>query len=164
MIRIHRGFFRIFLSSLLGLVFILCSLRASALEVKEVWVLVELPGDTAKACQLSEDSIAAEVESAVRSNGIKVKGDADLSVPFIYANLQGVDYRSHCNGHAYLQIGTHLRRQKVPWTEARLEGKFEHCIRTFSFTNGQKGYELQQAVNATFGDHTKQCISEVLKK
>lgn len=154
----------IFLSALLSLFLAFCSLRVSALEVKKAWVFVDLSDDTAKACQFSKDSIAAEIESAIRSNGIRVADAVDLKVPHFYAYIYGQDYGSHCNGHGYLQVVSYLRRLKIPWTETRVEGKFEHCIRTFNFTNGQKGYELQKATNAAFGDMTKQCISEVLKK
>ena len=140
----------------------LVSPLASAQEFKEAKVRTDIPKVAIERCQLSNASFTAQLETTLRSNGIKVENSA--RGPTFYFFLSVGEYGSDsCQGHGYLQVYSYANEVNLSWTKKRADGLLEHCLRTFSFYGG-KGFEQQERLNSVLGDITRQCVSLMLKK
>ena len=134
----------------------------SAQEFKEARVHIDISKESIEKCQLSNASFTAQLETALRSNGIKVSKIANG--PTFYFFLSSGEYGSHsCQGHGYLQVYSFTNAVDLSWTNKRASGLFEHCLKTFSFYGG-RGFEQQEKINSVLSDLTRQCVSSMFKR
>jgi hypothetical protein len=146
---------------LISLVIVWIPTLTIAQEFKEARVRTEITKESQEICKLSESSFTAQIETSLRSNGIKVTKIANG--PTFYVNLSATEYGlDSCRGHGYLQVFNYVDEIKLPWSKNKISGIFEHCIKTFSFI-GQKGFDLQEKLTSNLGDLTRQCVSSIFK-
>jgi hypothetical protein len=119
-------------------------------------------------CGLSKNSVNAQVETIIRSNGIKINPTFSLKrdYPSLFLEVSAAQDKNHinsCYGHVNLTLGDFLYESKPPYSTRSIPGYFVICSRHFSFT-GPKGFDQQDKLNSAIADITRQCISEILKR
>jgi uncharacterized protein (UPF0210 family) len=139
------------------------SINVQASDLKEVTLVVELGKDATQKCQLSSDSVRAQIEAVIRQNNLKIiKPFSEVPVFYVQLTATPITIGGSCYGHAYVQVFSEIDA-KPKWSKTRLTGVFEHCLKTFSFT-GRGDYEMQTTVNNALADLTRQCVSKMIKQ
>jgi hypothetical protein len=142
--------------------------NANAIPIGEIAVLISMSKEAESSCELSKNSINAQVETIIRSNSIKIASTFPLKrdYPSLFLEVSAAQDKNHinsCYGHVNLTLGDFLYESKPPYSTRKIPGYFVICSRHFSFT-GPKGFDQQDKLNSAIADITRQCISEILKR